>query len=74
MKMTIITDDQNNILGAVPGHSLSDQQGGVEASVSFRRGHMTHMVEGDDDLSTLHDLDDFQDRLNQHLQQHLAKP
>ncbi|NVD74801.1 hypothetical protein D0T25_16120 [Duganella sp. BJB488] len=74
MKMTIITDDQNNILGAVQGHSLSDKQGSVEASVSFGPGHVTHMVEVDDDLATINDLDDFQNRLNQHLQQHLAKP
>ena len=74
MKMTIITDDQNNILGAVQGHSLSDKQGNVEASVSFAPGHQTHMLEVDDDLATIHDVDDFQYRLKQHLQQHLGKP
>lgn len=72
MKMTIITDDQNNILGAVQGHSLTDKQGGVEASVSFAPGHSTHMLEVDDDLSTINDVNDFQDRLKQHLDQHLA--
>ncbi len=72
MKMTIITDDQNNILGAVQGHSLTDNQGGVEASVSFAPGHTTHMLEVDDDLGTINDIDDFQGRLKQHLDQHLA--
>jgi len=72
MKMTIITDDQNNILGAVQGHSLTDKQGQVEASVSFAPGHTTHMLEVDDDLGTINDIDDFQGRLKQHLDQHLA--
>lgn len=73
MKMTIVTDDQNNILGAVQGHSLSAKQGQMEVNVSFAPGHKTHMLEVDDDLATIHDVDDFQKRLKQHLHQHLAK-
>lgn len=75
MKMTIITDDKGTLLGAVQGHSLSDKQGNVEATVSFAPGHQTHMLEVDDDLATINDVDDFQHRLRQHLQQHAqAKP
>ncbi|WP_348696541.1 hypothetical protein [Duganella fentianensis] len=74
MKMTIITDDQDNILAAVQGHSLTERQGQVEATVSFAPGHRTHMLEVDDDLATIDDLDSFQDRLKQHLCQHLGKP
>ena len=71
MKMTIITDDQGNILGAVQGHSLSGKQGEVEASVSFAEGHQTHQVEVDDDMSTIEDANVFQRRLRQHLDQHM---
>lgn len=67
MKMTIITDDQGNILGAVQGHSLSDKQGNVEASVSFSPGHKTHQVEVDDDMSNIDDAHEFQQRLKQYL-------
>lgn len=67
MKMTIITDDQGNILGAVQGHSLSDKQGNVEASVSFAPGHKTHQVDVDDDMSTIDDAHEFQQRLKQYL-------
>ena len=73
MKMTIITDDQGNILGAVQGHSLSEKQGEVEASVSFAEGHQTHMVEVDDDMGSIQDANVFQQRLRQHLDKHLQK-
>jgi hypothetical protein len=42
----------------------------VEASVSFSPGHATHMIEVDDDLCTVDDVDEFQQRLRHHLQQH----
>jgi hypothetical protein len=42
----------------------------VEASVSFAPGHSTHMIEVDDDLCTVDDVDEFQQRLRHHLQQH----
>jgi len=74
MKMTIITDTQGNVLGAVQGHSLTETKDGVEASVSFAPGHATHMIDVDDDLSTVSDVDEFQQRLRHHLQQHLQKP
>jgi hypothetical protein len=69
MKMTIVTDDQGNILGAVQGHALSETKGGVEATVSFAPGHVTHQVEIDEDMSTVDDADEFQKRLKQHLGQ-----
>jgi len=53
MKMTIITDDQGNILGAVQGDSLSEKKGDVEAGVSFAEGFQTHLVDVDDDLATM---------------------
>ncbi|MFA9219052.1 MAG: hypothetical protein ACEQSK_18365 [Sphingomonadaceae bacterium] len=67
--MTIVTDDQGNILGAVQGHSLSDKQGDLEASVSFAPGHKTHQVDVDDDMASIDDADEFQKRLQQHLTQ-----
>ena len=73
MKMTIITDDQGNILGAVQGHSLSGKQGDVEASVSFAEGHQTHMMEVDDDMGTIDDATVFQQRLRKHLDLHMQK-
>lgn len=69
MKMTIITDDQGNILGAVQGHALSETKAGVEATVSFAPGHTTHQVEIDEDMSSIDDADEFQKRLQQHLGQ-----
>jgi len=73
MKMTIITDDQGNILGAVQGHSLSEKQGEVEASVSFAEGYQTHLMEVDDDMNTIEDATIFQQRLRKHLDLHLRK-
>ncbi|MYM26545.1 hypothetical protein GTP46_28360 [Duganella sp. FT135W] len=70
MKMTIVTDVHGNVLGAVQGHSLSESKDGVEATVSFAAGHSTHLVEVDDDLATVDDIDEFQQRLRGHLQQH----
>ena len=66
MKMTIVTDVHGNVLGAVQGHSLTENKDGVEATVSFAPGHATHMVEVDDDLSTVDDVDEFQQRLRRH--------
>jgi len=74
MKMTIVTDVHGNVLGAVQGHNLSEKKGDVEATVSFSSGHATHMVEVDDDLATVDDIDEFQQRLRRHLQQHQQKP
>ena len=74
MKMTVITDTHGNVLGAVQGHNLTETKDGVEATVSFAPGHATHMIDVDDDLSTVHDVDEFQQRLRQHLQQHQQQP
>jgi hypothetical protein len=73
MKMTIVTDTDGNVLGAIQGHTLSEKQGDVEATVSFAPGHSTHMVEVDDDLATVDDVDEFQTRLRHHLQQHQGR-
>ncbi len=69
MKMTIVTDDSGNILGAVQGHAMSETKNGVQATVTFAPGHQTHMVEVDDDMATIDDADVFQQRLKQHLPQ-----
>jgi hypothetical protein len=71
MKMTIITDDQGSILGAVQGHSLSGKRGDIEATVSFAEGHQTHLMEVDDDMGTIEDAGIFQQRLRQHLDKHI---
>ncbi|MBA5608370.1 hypothetical protein H3H36_23760 [Duganella sp. FT3S] len=70
MKMTIVTDDSGNILGAVQGHSMSETKNGVQATVTFAPGHQMHMVEVDDDMATIDDADVFQQRLKQHLPKH----
>ncbi|NRR32381.1 hypothetical protein HSX11_19615 [Oxalobacteraceae bacterium] len=67
MKMTIITDDQGNILAAVQGHSMSGKQGNVEASVTFAPGSQAHMVDVDDSMATITDAADFQQQLKQYL-------
>jgi hypothetical protein len=41
--------------------------------VSFAPGHRTHMIEVDDDLARS-TTSTFQERLKQHLCQHLGKP
>ncbi|MTV37784.1 hypothetical protein [Duganella radicis] len=74
MKMTIVTDAHGNVLGAVQGHNLSETRDGVEATVSFAPGHSTHMIEVDDDLCAIDDVDEFQQRLRRHLQQHQQQP
>jgi hypothetical protein len=70
MKMTIVTDVHGNVLGAIQGHNLSETKDGVQATVAFAPGHATHMIEVDDDLATVDDVDEFQQRLRRHLQQH----
>lgn len=74
MKMTIVTDDQGNILGAVQGESLSEKKDGVEASVAFAEGYQTHVVDIDDDIGAVTDVVEFQKRLQQQLQAQHGKP
>lgn len=71
MKITIVTDDQGNILGAVQGESLTQKQGDVEATVTFPDGHQTHLVDVDDDLAAVTDAVEYEKRLQHHLQRHL---
>ncbi len=73
MIMTIITDDQGNILGAVQGHSLIGEQGEVDAGLSLAQGHRMHRVEVDDDLAAVNDAAIFEQRLKQYLQRHLRQ-
>ncbi|MBJ7309030.1 hypothetical protein ACFOLJ_20395 [Rugamonas sp. CCM 8940] len=67
MKMTIVTDDRGNLLGAVQGHSLTQRDGDIEAGVNFAAGHQLHYVDVDDDMATVTDAGTFQQRLIQHL-------
>jgi hypothetical protein len=69
MKMSIITDSNGELLGAVQGHALNEHKGGVQAEVTFAPGHQVHQVEVDDDLATIDDAAEFQRRLKQHLPQ-----
>lgn len=71
MKITIVSDDQGNILGAVQGESLTQKQGDVEATVTFLDSHHTHLVDVDDDLASVTDALEYEKRLQHHLQQHL---
>jgi hypothetical protein len=68
MKMTIITDVHGNVLGAVRGHSLTEKKA-MEAQ-RVVRARPLHLIEVDDDLCTVDDVDEFQQRLRHHLQQH----
>jgi hypothetical protein len=65
IKMTIVTDAQGKLIGAVSGHSLSSRHGELEAQVSFPQGHRLHKVEvGDDlDMTKVTDAGAFQERL-----------
>jgi hypothetical protein len=67
MKMTIVTDSQGNLAGAVQGHALAEKQGDLEISVSFPPGHNLHKVEVEDDLANITDAAEFQRRLLKHL-------
>jgi hypothetical protein len=70
MKMTIVTDSSGNLIGAVHGHSLSQNGGGVEAAVAFAGGHKLHQVEVEDDMATIRDAAEFERRLRKHIPKH----
>lgn len=67
MKMTIVTDAQGKLVGAVRGHALASTHGEVEAKVSFAQGHKLHKVEVEDDMADITDAAVFQERLVKHL-------
>lgn len=66
-KMTIVTDRQGNLVGAIQGHTLTQKQGDVTASVSFPSSHKLHKVEVDDDIPKITDAGELQKRLLKHL-------
>lgn len=70
MKMSIVTGQNGEILAAVQGHGLSEQRDGIEASVSFGGNHKVHQVDVDEDLATITDATQFQQRLQKHLPRH----
>lgn len=67
MKITIVTDSQGKMVGAVSGHTLASKHGDVEAQVSFPQGHKLHKVEVEDDMAQITDPAVFHDRLLKHL-------
>jgi len=64
-KLTIVTDSNGTLIGAVNGHSLTFKHEGMESQVSFQPGHKLHKVEVDDDMdmAAVSDVSDFQSRL-----------
>jgi hypothetical protein len=50
-RLTVVTDRRGKLIGAVQGHELSQQAGGVLAAVSFERGHKLYKVDADIDLA-----------------------
>lgn len=67
MKITIVTDAHNNLVGSVSGHTLASKHGDVEAQVSFAKGHKLHKVEVEDDMAKITDAAIFHERLLKHL-------
>ena len=67
MKITIVTDAQGKMVGAVSGHTLASKHGDVGAQVSFPQGHKLHKVEVEDDMAQITDVAVFHDRLLKHL-------
>ena len=67
MKMTIVTDSNGKLVGAVSGHTLASKHGDLDASVSFARGNKLHKVEVEDDMAEITDTAVFHDRLLKHL-------
>jgi hypothetical protein len=67
MKMTIVTDGAGNVIGAVQGHSLSDNTEGMQVNVSFAPGHKLNFVDVDDDMGTISDVDLYVKRLHSYL-------
>jgi hypothetical protein len=66
-KMTIVTDPQGNLVGAVHGHTLASKYGNLEAKVSFPENYKLHKVEVEDDVEKITDAAVFQQRLLKHL-------
>jgi hypothetical protein len=66
-KMTIVTDAQGNLVGAIDGHNLTAKQGKVEATVSFPQGYKLNKVEVDEDMTKVTDAAAFQSRLLKYL-------
>ena len=70
MKMTIVTDSDGKLVGAVHGHSLTSKHSGVEAAVSFPAGRKVHKVEVEDDMAKITDAAEFHRRLLKHVPKH----
>lgn len=62
-KITIVTDSQGTLVGAVDGHTLTSKHGDLTAEVSFPQGHKLHKVEVQDDMTKITDAAAFQSRL-----------
>ena len=60
MKMTIVTDSQGDILGAIPGVSMPEQ--------IVLEEYQAHVVDVEDDIGAITDAEELKKRLQQHLQ------
>ena len=67
MKMTIVTDNHGNLVGAVHGHTLTEKRENMEATVSFPSAHKLHQGEVEDDMANIFDAEEFQRRLLKHI-------
>lgn len=60
MKMTIVTDDQGNILGAIPGDSVPQH--------IILENFQSHVLDVEDDIGKITDGEALQKRLQEILQ------
>lgn len=66
-KMTLVTDAQGRLVGAVQGHELSTKHNGLSVHLSFGDGHKVHKVEVDDDLTKITDPAAFEKAAAKHI-------
>jgi hypothetical protein len=67
IKMTIVTDVNGKLIGAVSGHTLVSKHGEIEAGVTFPDGHKLHKVEVEEDMGKITDPAVFHERLLKHI-------
>ena len=70
MKMTIVTDSQGTLVGAVHGHTLTQKHHDMHATVSFPSDHKLYKVEVEEDMAKLTDAAEFHRRLLKHIPKH----
>ena len=65
INMTIVTDSQGKLVGAVTGHTLASRHGELQAQVSFPQSYRLYKVEVADDMDMTKTTDAaaFEERL-----------